>query len=172
MKKLKYYTAILELSREKSLNSISVRDISNHLDISTGSLYYQFKSKEDLLNQMFIYYKTQLQDHMLSVDNQPSHFFDSYLQYNLEHNLEFRFVYSSELSNLLSEDALALSLAVHLSLLDKLGLDYQHDSHIVTIIFGTMRAYLMAPSYMKQCDPDVLSKELAIILNNYRTSTN
>lgn len=168
MKKLKYYQAILELTSDKSLNMISVRDIANHLEISTGSLYYQFKGKDDLLNQMFRYYKQQLDLEMQAVDNDPLVFFKQYLAYNLAHNLEFRFVYSSELSNLLDQESLKLSLDVHLGLLAKIGLDYTADSHIITIIFGAMRAYLMAPSYMLQCDPDLLAIELVKILNNYQ----
>lgn len=170
MKKIKYFEAILELTKEKSLNTISVRDIANHLELSTGSLYYQFNGKSDLLNQMFIYYKQQIDDHMKDIDNDYYQFFSTYLSYNIEHNLEFRFIYSSELANLLSPEALKLSLDIHLNLLKKLGLDYYQDSHMITIIFGTMRAYLMAPSYMVQCDADKLARELVTILNNYKSA--
>lgn len=172
MKKLKYYEAILQLSNQKSLSTISVRDIANQLEISTGSLYYQFKGKDDLINQMFSYYKLKLCEYMDTVADDDYLFFSKYLEYNLEHNLEFRFVYSSELSNILNTDSLKLSLDVHLSLLSRLGLDYDQDSHITTIIFGTMRAYLMAPTYMKQCEPDKLANELVTILHNYKKASN
>lgn len=168
MQKTDYYNAILELSNTKTLNTISVRDIAKYLNISTGALYYQFTSKEDLINQMFIYYKQQLDDYINTLDDDPYTLLSSYLSYNFEHNLEFNFVYSSELSSFLCSEALEMSLHSHLNLLSKLGLNYSKDAHITTIIFGTMRAYLLAPSYMNRCDPKQLTNQLVHILNNYK----
>ncbi len=172
MKRIKYFEAILELSKEKTLNTISVRDIANNLDTSTGSLYYQFRSKEDLINQMFVYYRTQANEFLLEVDNDPYTFFSTYLRYNLKHNLEFKFIYSSEISNMLNDQSIEVALATHLALLDKIGLNLTTDAHMVAIIFGTMRAYLMAPAYIKQCEPDQVARELASILNNYKKTSN
>lgn len=72
MKKPVYYQAILDLSKTKTLATISMRDIAKQLNISNGSLYYHFKSKEDLLNQMFRYYKQQVSDVLEPVDNETS----------------------------------------------------------------------------------------------------
>lgn len=168
MKKLKYYNAILELTKEKGLAAISVRDIANHLNISTGSLYYQFDGKNDLLNKMFIYYKQEFSNFLDTLDNDTHTIVSNYLEYNMNHHLQFKFVYSGELSELLNEESLRMSLATHLKLLDKLGLDYDQDSHIITIVLGTIRAYLFAPSYMKRCDQQLLVEELVKIINNYQ----
>ncbi len=171
MKKEVYYQAILELTATKTLTSISVRDIAKHLEISTGSLYYHFKSKEDLLNQMFIYYKTKHADYIASIDSEDiKTLLLKHIEYNNEHKSEFSFVYSTELANILNQESLALSLEAHLSFLDKLGLDYERDSHITTIIFGTIRSYLISPSYMLRCDKEQLVSELTSILNNYKQS--
>lgn len=170
MKKEVYYQAILELSKEKSLASISVRDIAKHLDISTGSLYYHFKSKEDLLNQMFVFYKTNQANFIDEINDEPKVLLQKHIEYNQEHNTEFSFVYSTELANVLNDESVALSLDAHLRFLDKLGLEYGRDSHITTIIFGTIRSYLVSPNYMLRCDLDKLVDELIIILENYKQS--
>lgn len=172
MVKTKYYQAILELSAEKSLAAISVRDISNHLGISTGSLYYQFSGKNDLLNQMFRYYKNSLGDYIENLSDDPTALLNSYLDYSFAHNLEFRFVYSSELSNLLDRESLEVSLNNHKKILKKLNLEYGNDAHITTIVFGTMRAYLMAPSYMLQCNQVKLVDELVNIINRHKETSN
>ncbi len=168
MKKPVYYQAILDLSKTKTLATISMRDIAKQLNVSTGSLYYHFESKEDLLNQMFRYYKQQISSVLDPIDNETSKVITSYLNYNFTHNSEFRFVYSSELSNLLDDQSLELSLHFHLLLLKKLGLQYRTDSHIITILFGTMRSYLNAPSYMQRCDQELLVTELTTIVENYK----
>lgn len=170
MKKEVYYQAILELTTEKTLTSISVRDIAKHLNISTGSLYYHFKSKEDLLNQMFIFYKSKHAEYIASIDGDIKTLLLKHIEYNQNHKTEFAFVYSTELGNILSEESLQLSLNAHLTFLKKLGLEYRRDTHITTIIFGTIRSYLISPSYMLRCDIEQLVNELVLITENYKQS--
>ncbi len=168
MEKVKYYNAILELTQEKTITSISVRDIAKHLNITTGSLYYHFNGKEDLLNQMFSYYKHKIIDYTQSIDDDPTTFLNNYITYNFEHNLQYAFVYSSELSNFLDQQSLDLSLQAHLLNLDKLKLDYELDAHIITIVFGTIRAYLLAPSYMRKCEQSALVDQLVRLITDYQ----
>lgn len=167
MKKEKYYDAVLHLSESKSLTSISVRDIANYLNISTGSLYYQFANKDDLLNSMFIKYKAQMLN-ILKPCTSITQLLKLYLEYNSENIAAFKFTYSSELAHFLTQDSKDFSFNVHLQLLEILNLKYQDDSHITTIIFGTMRAYLIAPDYMLRCDQDKLIIELVNIIKQYQ----
>ena len=46
----KIILAAEELITSKGVNSFSLRDIANYLDISTGSLYYHFKAKDDIIS--------------------------------------------------------------------------------------------------------------------------
>ena len=46
----KIILAAEELITSKGVNSFSLRDIANFLDISTGSLYYHFKAKDDIIS--------------------------------------------------------------------------------------------------------------------------
>lgn len=164
MEKIKFYNAILELSKVKHISTISVRDIANHLGISTGALYYQFKNKEDLLNEMFVHFKLEYDDFIEDLDSEPTSFLQSYLDYHNLHIDQFRFTYSSELAHILNHNSLVVSLSSHLKTLDKIGLDYEKDAHLVTIIFGTIRAYLLAPDYMKRCDQKPMIAELVKLL--------
>lgn len=160
MKKIKFYNAVLELSKTKHISTISVRDIANHLGISTGALYYQFKSKDDLLNEMFVYYKLEYDEFIEELDTDPTTFLQAYLDYYSRYIDQFKFTYSSELAHILNHTSLVTSLSSHLKTLDKIGLDYEKDAHLVTIIFGTIRAYLLAPDYMKKCDQKLMIEEL------------
>lgn len=45
--------AALELSRARSFDKVSVRDICQRAGITTGAFYHHFKSKEDLLSRGF-----------------------------------------------------------------------------------------------------------------------
>ncbi|WOO87524.1 TetR/AcrR family transcriptional regulator [Mollicutes bacterium LVI A0039] len=168
MKKTIYYDAILELSAVKSLATISVRDIATHLGISTGSLYYHFTNKDDLVTQMFCFYKKQLDEFLDNAKPDAELLLTEYLEFYEARTGQFKFVYSSELGNILSQDALDYSLQIHLKFLDKLGLDFKTDAHITTIIFGTIRAYLLAPDYMHKCDQTLMIKELVTILNAHK----
>lgn len=168
MKKIKYFQAILELTENKSITTISMRDIANHMDLSTGSLYYHFKGKDDLLNQMFLHYKQNIHDYITTVSGDNLELLIKYLDYNFKHNLEFGFIYSSEILKFLDSKSLQVSKQQHIYLIEKLDLKYSRDAHITTIVFGTMRAYLMAPSYMLKCDQRKLATELNNIITNYK----
>lgn len=166
MRKEKYYNAVLNLAENKSLTSISVRDIANYLDISTGALYYQFSNKDDLFNSMFIKYKKEMFDAIKNIDTKEQ-LLTIYLQYNIRHLRQFKFTYSSELAHFLTKSSKDYSFSIHLELLNILGLNYNSDSHITTIVFGTLRAYLIAPDYMLRCDQEMLVNELCKIIDDY-----
>lgn len=48
--KSKIIEAVEELIATKGVNNFSLRDIANYLDISTGSLYYHFKTKDEIIS--------------------------------------------------------------------------------------------------------------------------
>ncbi len=168
MEKPDYYKGVIDLSRETTITKISVRDIANQLNVSTGALYYLFKNKNQLINEMFLYYKANLNSYLREHSQSTEELLKNYLAYNIEKNLEFRFMYSSELDHLLTKETLAKSLEFHLEFLEMIGLDFERDAHITTIILGTMRSYLSAPDYMQRCDIDKLIGELNQIIRSYK----
>ncbi|MDY4936205.1 MAG: TetR/AcrR family transcriptional regulator [Candidatus Enteromonas sp.] len=48
--KSKIIEAVEELIATKGVNNFSLRDIANYLDISTGNLYYHFKTKDEIIS--------------------------------------------------------------------------------------------------------------------------
>lgn len=147
MEKVAFYQAILKLSTTKPLNMISVRDISHELGISTGALYYQFKNKRDLLNQMFIHYKQELEQFIDSLSGSKQDILSSYLEYCQSHLPEYNFFLSSELVNSLQQESIEYSATVHRKILNKLEIDFDNQNYLNAIVMGTIRSMLTAPSY-------------------------
>ncbi len=53
--------ATLKLASEKGLNAISMNMIANEVGIKKPSLYNHFKSKDELVNEMYVFLKTEAQ---------------------------------------------------------------------------------------------------------------
>ncbi len=166
MIKEKYYKAILELQKTKNINSISVRDIATQLEITTGSIYYHFSGKNDLLNQMFCFYEHNLE--LFIEEHQAdklSQFLKSYINYGIAHNEQFRFINQSEIAHFLTEESIAYSYQVHLKLIDKMQIQKEH-THKKVIVLGAIRSLLTAPDYYEVCNQDLLIKELIKVINS------
>lgn len=69
-KKLILRTA-MQLFAIKGVPSTSMQEIADICGMSKGSLYLQFKSKEELEHSVFDYCYEMLQDHLLQVERQP-----------------------------------------------------------------------------------------------------
>lgn len=69
-KKLILRTA-MQLFAIKGVSSTSMQEIADSCGMSKGSLYLQFKSKEELEHSVFDYCYDMLQDHLLQVERQP-----------------------------------------------------------------------------------------------------
>lgn len=51
--------ATLELAAEKGLTAVSMAQIADRIGIKKASLYNHFKSKEEIIKQMYVYLRTQ-----------------------------------------------------------------------------------------------------------------
>jgi len=63
--------ALIRLAQVKNLEDITVRNICSEADVSIGSFYHHFSSKQELLNQAFIIFDATLDDIMPINDLPP-----------------------------------------------------------------------------------------------------
>lgn len=61
----------MQLFAIKGVSATSMQEIADICGMSKGSLYLQFKSKEELEHSVFDYCYEMLQDHLLQVERQP-----------------------------------------------------------------------------------------------------
>lgn len=63
--------AALELSREKSFDKVSIRDICRRAGITTGAFYHHFTAKEDLLTRGFAPLDSYMEEALKGHEGEP-----------------------------------------------------------------------------------------------------
>jgi AcrR family transcriptional regulator len=86
--------ASLELFNEYGEPNVTTLLIADELDISPGNLYYHFKSKTDILTEIFGWYETEMLS-LLEVPDKPIDLEDQWLMLHLifENISKYRFLY-------------------------------------------------------------------------------
>ncbi len=104
--------ATLTLINQKGLQSVSVAQIAKEANISVGTIYNYYASKEELVNQLYKDIAQRLVDHCLSSlpqNTSPKEQFFSlntaFMDYFLSHQLEFDFVDNHLYSPYISDEA-------------------------------------------------------------------
>jgi TetR/AcrR family fatty acid metabolism transcriptional regulator len=94
--KNRIYAAAIELMDRKGFEKITIADISRKAGVSVGAFYHYFKSKNDILAEIFRkaddYYSTQvlprLNSNTKSVPDLIVEYFDHYAKFNLGSGVE------------------------------------------------------------------------------------
>lgn len=119
----KILQASIELFNQHGERQISTNHIAAHLGISPGNLYYHFRNKTDIIHNIFVAYKQQLEDCFSLLDDGRGAI--GLLQQSLDNMFElmwrFNFFYSN-LPDILSRDELlqASYLETQSRLLDRM----------------------------------------------------
>lgn len=94
--------ASLALFNEFGESNVTTLQIADELDISPGNLYYHFKSKTEIVRELFGWYETQI-NHLLEVPEVTISIEDQWLFLHLifETIAQYRFIYQ-DLINVLS----------------------------------------------------------------------
>ena len=97
-------TALLLFNREGEPN-VTTADIAGEMGISPGNLYYHFRSKREIVNQLFDAFERRLDDLLGTPQGRPADVEDLWLFLHLlfEAMWEFRFFYR-DLDEILSRD--------------------------------------------------------------------
>lgn len=98
------HTSLMLFNLEGEANVTTV-DIANELDISPGNLYYHFKGKDVIINELFAMFEESISEVLRAPVAKPLSMDDNwfYLYVVFEEIFKFRFVYRN-LTDLLSRD--------------------------------------------------------------------
>lgn len=114
-RKERLFEAALKLFSELGFHGVAVPKIAKEAGIATGSIYNYFESKEELVNQLFWYWKNQLKEYYLDeypidalIDHQFVFIWDRLHKYAHDHPLAFQFIEGHMHASYLNQDCLDL----------------------------------------------------------------
>jgi AcrR family transcriptional regulator len=95
----------LQLFNDQGESSISTNHIADELDISPGNLYYHYRNKDDIIEQLFQRFEARMDEALIVPDNREITLEDVWLQLHLvfECIWNYRFLYR-DLINILSRN--------------------------------------------------------------------
>lgn len=85
----------LNLFNEEGEPNVTTNHIADEMDISPGNLYYHYKSKDDIIWQIFLQYEKKIKDVLDSPDFNHASMKDMWLYLNMIFDVivEYRFLY-------------------------------------------------------------------------------
>lgn len=93
--KNKIFKTAFDMMQKHGFDNITIEDISKKAGVSVGSFYYYFKSKQDILSEIFhradVYFKEEVEGKFSSIDPalQIAEYFDHYAKYSISNNIDF-----------------------------------------------------------------------------------
>ncbi len=85
----------LKLFNEEGEPNVTTNHIADEMDISPGNLYYHYKSKDDIIWQIFLQYEADIRERLTSPDVKTASMKDMWLYLHgiFDAVLEYRFLY-------------------------------------------------------------------------------
>lgn len=98
-------TASLALFNERGEPNVTTNHIADELEISPGNLYYHFRNKDDIIEQLFARYEERIDRALVLPEGRLPNLEDIWLQLHLVYECiwEFRFLYR-DLADILSRN--------------------------------------------------------------------
>lgn len=133
---------ILELSlvlfNERGEPNVTTNHIADELEISPGNLYYHFRNKDDIIEQLFAQYEERMDQAILIPEGRLPNLEDIWLQLHMIYECiwDFRFLYR-DLLDILSRSR---KIRMHFSRLLKRATDSATDVLRGLVAAGVMRA--------------------------------
>lgn len=78
--KQKIFNTAVELFSQRGFNGVSIRDITRQVGIKESSLYNHYKSKDEILNVIFIYYQNEIEK-MIPTESEMLELVDNHTPY-------------------------------------------------------------------------------------------
>lgn len=95
----KIHTAAIELFNEKGFQATSTTSITKHAGVGTGTLFTYYKSKDELVNALYVEVKNELIQHMKTSPDSSGSFEDNLFEiwnktilWSLKHSKKFLFL--------------------------------------------------------------------------------
>ena len=133
---------ILELSlalfNERGEPNVTTNHIADELEISPGNLYYQFRNKDDIIEQLFARYEERMDKAMLTPEGRLPNLEDIWLQLHLVYECiwDYRFLYR-DLVDILSRSR---KIRLHFSRILKRATENATEVMRGLVAAGIMRA--------------------------------
>jgi AcrR family transcriptional regulator len=129
----------LALFNERGEPNVTTNHIADELDISPGNLYYHFRNKDDIIEQLFALFEERLDRALIVPENRLPGLEDIWLQLHLVYECiwEYRFLYR-DLVDILSRNR---KLRLHFGRILRRGSD-----NATEVLRGLVRAEVMRAS--------------------------
>ena len=133
--------ASLAMFNEQGEPNVTTNHIADELEISPGNLYYHFRNKDDIIEQLFQRYEERMDSALLAPEGRLPNLEDIWLQLHLvfECIWEYRFLYR-DLVDILSRNR---HLRLRFARILKRGAGNWHD---IDMLFGALARYAPPPS--------------------------
>jgi len=128
----------LTLFNERGEPNVTTNHIADELEISPGNLYYHFRNKDDIIEQLFARYEERMDQALLIPEGRLPNLEDIWLQLHLVYECiwDYRFLYR-DLVDILSRNR---KLRMHFSRLLKRATDNATQVMRGLVTAGVMRA--------------------------------
>jgi AcrR family transcriptional regulator len=129
----------LALFNERGEPNVTTNHIADELDISPGNLYYHFRNKDDIIEQLFALFEDKLDRALIVPENRLPNLEDIWLQLHLVYECiwEYRFLYR-DLVDILSRNR---KLRMHFGRILRRGSD-----NATEVLRGLVQAEVMRAS--------------------------
>ncbi len=115
--KAKIYNTAFDLMEKKGFDNITIEEISKKAGVSVGAFYHYFKSKNDILFEIFHradeYFKDSVENKLVSehIEDQIVEYFTHYARYSNQTGIEFtKHLYNTENKYFLKKDRYMLTV--------------------------------------------------------------
>lgn len=159
--------AALNLFTGQGLQQTSMAQISNESGIAVGTMYHHFKSKDELINGLFLdgkqsfgeYIKFTQEEKKKSINERFSILWKKCFQFYINNPKKFMFSSSIIYSPLISEDTRNYARQYYQEAIDFIKEAVEKKVFVDASIVMLMRWYYLSVSVMAQC---VIAKEIEL----------
>lgn len=97
--------ALLELSENKQIGDITIRDIANKGGFSVGTIYNHFSNKNDIVNALYLKLKDEVTEVMVTAKEQGmTVMFESYIDFGFKNKIKYNYIFSDEVRKVITNE--------------------------------------------------------------------
>lgn len=170
------YQAILSEISELWIHRAGIAGIAKRAQISPSGIYNYFSSKDDLLNQLYLWIKKQESDYIFfdypetwEIQERFYHVYGRMFDFYIQHQAYYNFIQQTFLINTIKQEvideAFRWFIVLRLLLIEwqKLGLLYSGDPVLQMIMVGGVLSSVMKYTIIWTLDPKKIDKNYILL---------